>query len=271
MIISGLASILAITFGNTSLCANQEDVRLQTTDMGVPNLPILESSSQQDMYHATAWYGSRVDFSFITPTESSGWQPADGTEIEFWEIGYYDLLARENSRGICITLKNPPAQEYILKWKHMERPDGGEAGYTVTVSCNNTSLHTQSFSAPARTQAQGGEDISLYFTLPQGNSGNITISFIPSGMGTSGPLVGSIELYEVIGITEVNIDASEATQELIITQDDDNAFTGSDWVISRNRQTHPVAFLSGADLKIFPTFSSPQLPPLLILFELLLP
>ena len=64
-----------------------------TTTTDVPILPALEEASRQSMYHATAWYNGRVDLAFITPTATSKWQAAVGTELEYWNVGYYDLLA----------------------------------------------------------------------------------------------------------------------------------------------------------------------------------
>ena len=159
-----------------------------------PIFPALEEASRKSMYHATAWYNGRVDLAFITPTATSKWQAAVGTELEYWNVGYYDLLARNNSKGIAITLNAPPAREYALCWKHMKRPDGGETAYTVSIKIGEEVLVSQSFTAPERSQAEGGEDVSLNFTLPQDSLDNVTIVFMPTGTSTSGPLVGSIEL-----------------------------------------------------------------------------
>ncbi|MBR5622717.1 MAG: hypothetical protein IKW49_06000, partial [Opitutales bacterium] len=116
--------------------------------------------------------------------------------LEYWNVGYYDLLARNNCKGLAITLNAPPAREYALCWKHMKRPDGGETAYTVSVKIGEEVLVSQSFTAPERSQAEGGEDVSLNFTLPQDSLDNVTIVFMPTGTSTSGPLVGSIELVQ---------------------------------------------------------------------------
>ena len=64
-----------------------------STNTTTPVFPALEEASRQSMYHATAWYNGRVDLAFITPTATSKWQAAVGTELEYWNVGYYDLLA----------------------------------------------------------------------------------------------------------------------------------------------------------------------------------
>ena len=84
----------------------------ESGDSVVPVLPALEIASAQNMYHATAWYGGTVSLSFITPSENSAWKAVEGAEIESWSVGYYDLLARRNSKGILITLENPIVRDY---------------------------------------------------------------------------------------------------------------------------------------------------------------
>ena len=229
-----------------------------TPDTNTPIFPALEEASRQSMYHATAWYNGRVDLAFITPTATSKWQAAVGTELEYWNVGYYDLLARNNSKGIAITLNALPAQKYALCWKHMKRPDNGETGYSVSVKIGEEVIASQSFTAPERTQAEGGEDVSLNFTLAQGGLDNVTIVFMPTGTSTSGPLVGSIALREAITVSEVNLNAGDGGTEFSVTQDSGAAFTGSDWVLSRTRQANPVAFQSGSKLKLVPTFRLPD-------------
>ena len=229
-----------------------------TPDTNTPIFPALEEASRQSMYHATAWYNGRVDLAFITPTATSKWQAAVGTELEYWNVGYYDLLARNNSKSIAITLNALPAQEYVLCWKHMKRPDNGETGYSVSVKIGEEVIASQSFTAPERTQAEGGEDVSLNFTLAQGGLDNVTIVFMPTGTSTSGPLVGSIALREAITVSEVNLNAGDGGTEFSVTQDSGEAFTGSDWVLSRARQANPVAFQSGSKLKLVPTFRLPD-------------
>ena len=64
-----------------------------STNTTTPVFPALEEASRQSMYHATAWYNGRVDLAFITPTATSKWKAAVGTELEYWNVGYYDLLA----------------------------------------------------------------------------------------------------------------------------------------------------------------------------------
>lgn len=175
-------------------------------------LPELESASAQNMYHATAWYGGRVGLSFITPTAASSWKAAAGTEIESWNVGYYDLLARGSSKGILITLADPAVRDYTLKWKHLKRPDGGEPDYSVAVKIGETVIATQDFSAPERTQEQGGESVSLNFSVVDGGVDALEIVFMPKGAGTSGPLVGSLELelkalppLEIVPVVETGI------------------------------------------------------------------
>ena len=171
-------------------------VFLSEEDERLPIFLQLEAASQQNMYHATAWYGERVNLSFITPTSESGWKATEGTEIEFWEVGYYDLLARRGSKGISITLNNPDVREYTLKWKHLKRPDGGEPEYTVSVKIGDTTVISQDFTAPSREREQGGEDVTLNFALTEHNAENAKIIFMPKGTGTSGPLIGAIELEQ---------------------------------------------------------------------------
>ena len=84
----------------------------ESGDSVVPVLHALEIASAQNMYHATAWYGGTVSLSFITPSENSAWKAVEGAEIESWSVGYYDLLARRNSKGILITLENPIVRDY---------------------------------------------------------------------------------------------------------------------------------------------------------------
>jgi hypothetical protein len=88
------------------------------------SLESLKSGSQQNMYHNTAWFGKRLNYTFFRPTADSKWKAINGNEIEYWSTGYYDLLARNGSSGIAITVENVPAGKYTLKWKHMQRPDG---------------------------------------------------------------------------------------------------------------------------------------------------
>ena len=229
-----------------------------TPDTNTPIFPALEEASRQSMYHATAWYNGRVDLAFITPTATSKWQAAVGTELEYWNVGYYDLLARNNSKGIAITLNALPAQKYALCWKHMKRPDNGETGYTVSVRIGEEVIASQSFTAPERSQSEGGENVSLSFILTQDGLDNVTIIFMPTGTSTSGPMVGSIALREAITVSEVNLNAGDGGTEFSVTQDSGEAFTGSDWALSRTRQANPVAFQSGSALKIVPTFRLPD-------------
>ena len=68
--------------------------------------------------------GKRLNYTFFRPTANSKWKAINGNEIEYWSTGYYDLLVRNGSSGIAITVENVPAGKYTLKWKHMQRPDG---------------------------------------------------------------------------------------------------------------------------------------------------
>ena len=217
-------------------------------------LPFLKSGSQQNMYHNTAWFGKRLNYTFFRPTADSKWQAINGNEIEYWSTGYYDLLARNGSSGIAITVENVPAGKYTLKWKHMQRPDGGAPGYTVSVSGAATA--SKSFTAP-KTNSEGEiHEASLTFEVNE--RGTLVLSFDAGNSGTSGPLVGSIALREAITVTEVNLNAGDGGTEFAVTQDSGVAFTGSDWVLSRARQANPVAFQSGSALKLVPTFRLPD-------------
>ena len=215
------------------------------------SLESLKSGSQQNMYHNTAWFGKRLNYTFFRPTADSKWQAINGNEIEYWSTGYYDLLARNGSSGIAITVENVPAGKYTLKWKHMQRPDGGSPGYTVSVSGATTA--SKSFTAP-KTNSEGEvHEASLTFEVNE--RGTLVLSFDAGNSGTSGPLVGSIALLETFGVIKVDWNADIGGQEFKVTQDSGAAFTGSDWESSRKRQTNPVAFSSGSNLKLIPTLN----------------
>ena len=217
-------------------------------------LPSLKSGAQQNIYHNTAWFGKRLNYTFFRPTADSKWQAINGNEIEYWSTGYYDLLARNGSSGIAITVENVPAGKYTLKWKHMQRPDGGSPGYTVSVSGASTA--SKRFTAP-KTNSEGEiHEASLTFDVSE--RGTLVLAFDAGSSGTSGPLVGSIALREAITVSEVNLNAGDGGTEFAVTQDSGAAFTGSDWVLSRARQANPVAFQSGSALKIVPTFRLPD-------------
>ena len=62
------------------------------------SLESLKSGSQQNMYHNTAWFGKRLNYTFFRPTADSKWKAINGNEIEYWSTGYYDLLARNEQR-----------------------------------------------------------------------------------------------------------------------------------------------------------------------------
>ena len=220
------------------------------------SLPAPTWSSQQNMWHNTAWFGERLNYTFYTPAESSAWKAYAGSEIEYWSPGYYELCARNGSYGIVITLDEVPAGRYRLKWKHLERPDDGSANYTVLVSGPSRNA-AFGFTAPECESVADIEEVSLTFTAT--DNGALQISFVPeSTTNTKGPLVGAFELREVISLTEVNLNAGDGGTEFSVTQDSGAAFTGSDWVLSRTRQANPVAFQSGSALKIVPTFRLPD-------------
>ena len=218
------------------------------------SLPAPTWSSQQNMWHNTAWFGKRLNYTFFRPAADSKWKAINGNEIEYWSTGYYDLLARNGSSGIAITVENVPAGKYTLKWKHMQRPDGGSPGYTVSVSGAATA--SKRFTAP-KTNSEGEiHEASLTFEVSE--RGTLVLSFDAGRSGTSGPLVGSIALREAITVSEVNLNAGDGGTEFSVTQDSGAAFTGSDWVLSRARQVNPVAFQSGSKLKLVPTFRLPD-------------
>ena len=220
------------------------------------SLPAPAWSSQQNMWHNTAWFGERLNYTFYTPAESSAWKAYAGSEIEYWSPGYYELCARNGSYGIVITLDDVPAGRYTLKWKHLERPDDGSANYTVLVSGPSRNA-AFGFTAPECESVADIEEVSLTFTAT--DDGALQISFVPeSTTNTKGPLVGAFELREVISLTEVNLNAGDGGTEFAVTQDSGAAFTGSDWVLSRTRQANPVAFQSGSKLKLVPTFRLPD-------------
>ncbi len=218
------------------------------------SLGSLKSGSQQNMYHNTAWFGKRLNYTFFRPTADSKWQAINGNEIEYWSTGYYDLLARNGSSGIAITVENVPAGKYTLKWKHMHRPDGGSTGYTVSVSGAATA--SKRFTAPKSDSEGEVHEASLTFEVSE--HGTLVLAFDAGSSGTSGPLVGSIALREAITVSEVNLNAGDGGTEFSVTQDSGAAFTGSDWVLSRARQANPVAFQSGSKLKLVPTFRLPD-------------
>ena len=221
------------------------------------SLESLKSGSQQNMYHNTAWFGKRLSYTFFRPTADSKWKAINGNEIEYWSTGYYDLLARNGSSGIAITVENVPAGKYTLKWKHMQRPDGGSPGYTVSVSGAATA--SKSFTAP-KTNSEGEiHEASLTFEVNE--RGTLVLSFDAGNSGTSGPLVGSIALLEALGVIKVDWNADIGGQEFAVTQDSGAAFTGSDWDVSRTRQANPIAFQSGSNLKLLPTFNDPASSP----------
>ncbi len=127
------------------------------------SLGSLKSGSQQNMYHNTAWFGKRLNYTFFRPTTDSKWKAINGNEIEYWSTGYYDLLARNGSSGIAITVENVPAGNYMLKWKHMQRPDGGATGYTVSVS--GTATASKRFTAPKSNSEGEVHEASLTFEV----------------------------------------------------------------------------------------------------------
>ena len=221
------------------------------------SLESLKSGSQQNMYHNTAWFGKRLNYTFFRPTADSKWQAINGNEIEYWSTGYYDLLARNGSSGIAITVENVPAGKYTLKWKHMQRPDGGSPGYTVSVSGAATT--SKRFMAPKSNSEGEVHEASLTFEVNE--RGTLVLSFDAGSSGTSGPLVGSIAFLKALGVIKVDWNADIGGQEFAVTQDNGAAFTGSDWDVSRTRQANPVAFQSGSNLKLIPTFNNPASPP----------
>ena len=221
------------------------------------SLESLKSGSQQNMYHNTAWFGKRLNYTFFRPTADSKWKAINGNEIEYWSTGYYDLLARNGSSGIAITVENVPSGKYTLKWKHMQRPDGGSTGYTVSVSGAATA--SKRFTAPKSNSEGEVHEASLTFEVSE--RGTLVLSFDAGSSGTSGPLVGSIALCEAFEVIKVDWDADIGGQEFKVTQDSGTAFTGSDWESSRKRQADPVAFQSGSDLKLIPTFNNPGSSP----------
>lgn len=238
--------------------APTDDEAENTSDSttNILSLPAPTWSSQQNMWHNTAWFGQVLNYTFYTPSESSAWKAYAGTEIEYWSPGYYELSARNGSYGIVITLDDVSVGSYTLKWKHLERPDDGTANYTALISGTN-SVETFYFIAPECESVGDVEEASQTFTVM--NPGTLQISFVPEDTtNTKGPLVGSFELREVISLSEVNLDAGEGGMEFSVTQDNGDAFTGSDWVLSRNRRANPVAFQSGSKLKIVPTFRLPD-------------
>ena len=221
------------------------------------SLESLKSGPQQNMYHNTAWFGKRLNYTFFRPASDSKWKAINGSEIEYWSTGYYDLLARNGSSGIAITVENVPAGKYTLKWKHMQRPDGGSPGYTVSVSGAATA--SKSFTAPKSNSEGEVHEASLTFEVNE--RGTLVLSFDAGSSGTSGPLVGSIALLEAFEVIKVDWNADIGGQEFRVTQDSGAAFTGSDWESSRNRQANPVAFSSGSNLKLIPTFNAPETTP----------
>ena len=221
------------------------------------SLESLKSGSQQNMYHNTAWFGKRLNYTFFRPTADSKWQAINGNEIEYWSTGYYDLLARNGSSGIAITVENVPAGKYTLKWKHMQRPDGGSPGYTVSVSGAATT--SKRFMAPKSNSEGEVHEASLTFEVNE--RGTLVLSFDAGSSGTSGPLVGSIAFLKALGVIKVDWNADIGGQEFKVTQDSGAAFTGSDWDVSRTRQANPIAFQSGSNLKLIPTFNNPASSP----------
>ncbi|MBR5622032.1 MAG: hypothetical protein IKW49_02475 [Opitutales bacterium] len=221
------------------------------------SLESLKSGSQQNMYHNTAWFGKRLSYTFFRPTADSKWKALNGNEIEYWSTGYYDLLARNGSSGIAITVENVPSGKYTLKWKHMQRPDGGSTGYTVSVSGAATA--SKRFTAPKSNSEGEVREASLTFEVSE--RGTLVLSFDAGSSGTSGPLVGSIALLEAFEVIKVDWNADIGGQEFAVTQDNGAAFTGSDWESSRKRQANPVAFQSGSNLKLIPTFNNPGSSP----------
>ena len=176
------------------------------------SLPSPTWASQKNMWHNTAWFGERLNYVFYTPAADSKWQAFAGTEIEYWSPGYYDLLARNGSKGIVIMPDGLIAKDYKLKWKHMKRPDGGEPAYSVVVKIGDEVIASQNFSAPECEKTGGGREISMSFALPAENPKDLKIVFMPSGSGTSGPLVGSIALeqkpdpeFEIVPVVEEGI------------------------------------------------------------------
>ena len=221
------------------------------------SLESLKSGSQQNMYHNTAWFGKRLNYTFFRPAADSKWKAINGNEIEYWSTGYYDLLARNGSSGIAITVENVPAGKYTLKWKHMQRPDGGSPGYTASVSGAATA--SKRFTAPKSNSEGEVHEASLTFEVSE--RGTLVLSFDAGSSGTSGPLVGSIALLEAFEVIKVDWNADIGGQEFKVTQDSGAAFTGSDWESSRKRQANPVAFQSGSNLKLIPTFNAPETTP----------
>ena len=221
------------------------------------SLESLKSGSQQNMRHNTAWFGKRLSYTFFRPTADSKWKALNGNEIEYWSTGYYDLLARNGSSGIAITVENVPSGKYTLKWKHMQRPDGGSTGYTVSVSGAATA--SKRFTAPKSNSEGEVREASLTFEVSE--RGTLVLSFDAGSSGTSGPLVGSIALCEALGVIKVDWNTDAGGQEFKVTQDSGAAFTGSDWESLRKRQANPVAFQSGSNLKLIPTFNNPESSP----------
>ena len=127
------------------------------------SLPSLKSGSQQNMYHNTAWFGKRLNYTFFRPTADSKWKAINGNEIEYWSTGYYDLLARNGSSGLAITVESVPAGKYTLKWRHMQRPDGGSNGYTVSVS--GAATVSKRFTAPKSNSEGEVHEASLTFEV----------------------------------------------------------------------------------------------------------
>ncbi len=220
------------------------------------SLSSLKSGSQQNMYHNTAWFGKRLNYTFFRPADSK-WKAINGNEIEYWSTGYYDLLARNGSSGIAITVENVPAGKYTLKWKHMQRPDGGSPGYTVSVSGAATA--SKRFTAPKSNSEGEVHEASLTFEVNE--RGTLILSFDAGSSGTSGPLVGSIVLCETLGVIKVDWNADIGGQKFAVTQDSGAAFTGCDWESSRDRQANPIAFQSGSNLKLIPTLNESVVAP----------
>ena len=238
-----------------SVAATVNEATESGDDSATPilSLPAPTWSSQQNMWHNTAWFGERLNYSFYTPAESSKWQALTGSEIEYWSPGYYDLLARNGSKGIAVTLENLSAGKYALKWKHLQRPDGGEPAYTVSVS--GTAAVSKSFTAPACNSEDEAKEVYLTFEVSE--RGNVTLSFSPTGTGTSGPLIGNIKFRSVARILSINIDAETSGCRVAVKQDNGNPFTGDDWEASRERKSNPIAFYGGTNLILKPNFESP--------------
>ena len=173
--------------------APTDDEAENTSDSttNILSLPAPTWSSQQNMWHNTAWFGQVLNYTFYTPSESSAWKAYAGTEIEYWGPDYYELSARNGSYGIVITLENAPVGSYTLKWNHLQRPDGGTTNYSVSVRGSATA--TANFTAPSPSSVDSARLVSLTFLVT--SSGPIQISFIPTITDeTKGPLVGSIEM-----------------------------------------------------------------------------